>query len=258
MALFSNFAVNRYETRLEMGRAAAHETALAVKSLLKEKDTVRMIFAAAPSQNEFLDAFVAEDIDFSRIVAFHMDEYVGLSADAPQGFGNFLRRSLFDRAPFGAVHFINGGADDIAAECARYSALIREGVDIVCLGIGENGHIAFNDPHEADFDDPLLVKRVSLDEKCRMQQVHDGCFARIEDVPTHALTLTIPALMNADYHFCIVPAATKAEAVYCTVYGEIGAHCPATALRLCPHAALYVDRDSGARLTGFRRGGSAR
>ena len=156
------------------------------------------------------------------------------------------------------MHFINGGADDIAAECARYSALIREGVDIVCLGIGENGHIAFNDPHEADFDDPLLVKRVSLDEKCRMQQVHDGCFARIEDVPTHALTLTIPALMNADYHFCIVPAATKAEAVYRTVCGDIGAHCPATALRLCPHASLYVDRDSGARLTGFKRGGSAR
>ncbi len=258
MALFSNFTVNRYETRLEMGRAAAHDAAQAVKSLLETRDTVRMIFAAAPSQNEFLDALVAEDIDFSRIVAFHMDEYVGLSADAPQGFGNFLRRGLFDRAPFKAVHFIGGGADDIAAECARYSALIEEGVDIVCLGIGENGHIAFNDPHEADFDDPMLVKRVSLDEKCRMQQVHDGCFAKIEDVPTHALTLTIPALMNADYHFCIVPAATKAEAVYRTVYGEIGAHCPATALRLCPHASLYVDGDSGARLTGFKRGGNAR
>ena len=258
MALLSNFIVNRYETRLEMGRAAARDAARAVNALLKEKDTVRMIFAAAPSQNEFLDALVAEDIDFSRIEAFHMDEYVGLSADAPQGFGNFLRRRLFDRAPFGAVHFINGGASDIEAECARYSALIADGVDVVCLGIGENGHIAFNDPHEADFDDPALVKRVSLDEKCRMQQVHDGCFAAIDDVPTHALTLTVPALMNAEYHFCIVPAATKAEAVYRTVCGDIGAHCPATALRLCPNAALYVDMDSGAQLRGFKHGGSAR
>ena len=253
MALFSNLTVNRYETRPEMGRAAAHDVAQTIKTLLQTQDTVRMIFAAAPSQNEFLDAFVNEDVDFSRIEAFHMDEYVGLPADAPQGFGNFLRRGLFDRAPFKAVHFIGGGAADINAECARYAALIREGVDIVCLGIGENGHIAFNDPHEADFDDPALVKRVSLDEKCRMQQVHDGCFAKIDDVPTHALTLTIPALMNADYHFCIVPAATKAEAVYRTVYGEIGAHCPATALRLCPHAVMYTDRDSGARLTGFGR-----
>ena len=131
-------------------------------------------------------------------------------------------------------------------------------MDVVCLGIGENGHIAFNDPHEADFDDPALVKRVSLDEKCRMQQVHDGCFAAIDDVPTHALTLTVPALMNAEYHFCIVPAATKAEAVYRTVCGDIGAHCPATALRLCPNAALYVDMDSGAQLRGFKHGGSAR
>ena len=117
MALFSNFTVNRYETRLEMGRTAAHETALAVKSLLKEKDTVRMIFAAAPSQNEFLDALVAEDIDFSRIVAFHMDEYVGLSADAPQGFGNFLRNAIFSKAPFKSVQYINGQTDDPEAEC---------------------------------------------------------------------------------------------------------------------------------------------
>ena len=248
MALFSNFTVNRYETRLEMGRTAAHETALAVKSLLKEKDTVRMIFAAAPSQNEFLDALVAEDIDFSRIVAFHMDEYVGLSADAPQGFGNFLRRGLFDRAPFGAVHFINGGADDIAAECARYSALIREGVDIVCLGIGENGHIAFNDPHEADFDDPLLVKRVSLDEKCRMQQVHDGCFASFDLVPEKAITLTVPTLLRTSKLICAVPGSTKAKAAYDMLNGPIGVECPASSLRLHPDATLYLDADAAALL----------
>lgn len=257
MALFSNLTVNRFDSRLDMGRAAAQDVAAAICELLKKQPSVRMIFAAAPSQNEFLDALVDHDeIDFSRIEAFHMDEYVGLSADAPQGFGNFLRRSLFDRAPFGAVHYIDSTAQDIDAECARYAALIKEGVDIVCLGIGENGHIAFNDPHEADFGDPCLVKKVSLDEKCRMQQVHDGCFEALSAVPTHALTLTIPALMNAAHHFCIVPAPSKAEAVYRTVYGEIGAHCPATALRLCPHAVLYVDQDSGARLHGFHRGGA--
>lgn len=256
MALFSNLTVNRFETRLEMGRAAAADVAAEICALLERQQTVRMIFAAAPSQNEFLDALVAHgEIDFSRIVAFHMDEYVGLPADAPQGFGNFLRRGLFDRVPFGAVHYIDSTAQDMDAECMRYAALIEPGVDIVCLGIGENGHIAFNDPHEADFDDPCLVKQVSLDEKCRMQQVHDGCFETLSAVPTHALTLTVPALMNAAHHFCIVPAASKAEAVYRTVYGEIGAHCPATALRLCPHAVLYVDQDSGAHLRGFHRGG---
>jgi len=118
------------------------------------------------------------------------------------------------------------------------------------MGIGENGHIAFNDPHEADFDDPEDVKTVSLDETCRMQQVHDGCFAQIGEVPTHALTLTVPRLMRADYHFCIVPAPSKAKAVAQTVLGAVGAHCPATSLRLCGHAMLYLDADSSALLEG--------
>ncbi|MBQ8953597.1 MAG: glucosamine-6-phosphate deaminase [Clostridia bacterium] len=232
-----------------MGAQAAAEVRAAILSLLKEKETIRMIFAAAPSQNEFLAALAADPaIDFGRIEALHMDEYVGLPSDAPQGFGNFLRDRLFGLVPFKAVHYIDGGAADIDAECARYGALLKGGVDIVCMGIGENGHIAFNDPHVADFDDPLPIKKVGLDEVCRMQQVHDGCFASLDQVPTHALTLTIPTLMNAKYHFCMVPAATKAEAVRRTVYGPIGAACPATALRLCGHAVLYVDQDSGAKL----------
>jgi len=243
------FTVKRYDTRAEMGAAAAAEVRAAILSLLQEKQTIRMIFAAAPSQNEFLAALAHDPaIDFTRIEALHMDEYVGLPADAPQGFGNFLRERLFGLAPFRAVHYINGGAADVEAECARYGALLKGGVDIVCMGIGENGHIAFNDPHAADFHDPLPVKRVGLDAVCRMQQVHDGCFQSLDQVPTHALTLTVPTLMNARYHFCMVPAAAKAEAVRSTVYGPIGAACPATALRLCERAVLYVDRDSGARL----------
>ena len=249
MSELYDFTVKRFDTRAEMGAQAAVEVREAILALLAEKDTIRMIFAAAPSQNEFLAALAADPaIDFTRIEALHMDEYVGLRADAPQGFGNFLRDRLFSLVPFKAVHYINGGAADIDAECARYGALLAGGVDIVCMGIGENGHIAFNDPHVADFNDPLPVKKVGLDQVCRMQQVHDGCFKSLEEVPTHALTLTIPTLMNARYHFCMVPAATKAEAVHRTVYGPIGPACPATALRLCGKAVLYTDRDSGARL----------
>lgn len=209
-----------------------------------------MIFAAAPSQNEFLEALCQDArVDFSRVVAFHMDEYVGLPADAPQGFGNFLRQRLFGRVPFKRVHYLNGGAADPEAECARYAALLREKpIDIVCMGIGENGHIAFNDPHAADLNDPRDVKVVELDGVCRMQQVHDGCFARLEDVPTRALTLTASRLRRAGHHFCIVPAATKRAAVRRALYGPVENACPATALRLCSDARLFLDQDSAGDL----------
>lgn len=250
MEIISSFKVERFDTRRDMGLSAAADVRNCIVELLKTQDTVRMIFAAAPSQNEFLEALRNDPaIDFSRIIAFHMDEYVGLDGNAPQGFGNFLRDRLFGLAPFKEVYYLNGNADDIDAECARYTALLQEKpVDIVCMGIGENGHVAFNDPPVADFKDPAAVKVVKLDEVCRMQQVHDGCFASLDLVPTHALTLTVPTLAGARFHFCMVPAATKAEAVYKTVYGPIGEACPATSLRLCPHAILYVDRDSGAKL----------
>lgn len=245
-----HFAVQIHPTRAEMGAAAAADIAAAIRLVLFRKERCRMIFAAAPSQNEVLAALAADpDIDFSRIDAFHMDEYVGLPADAPQGFGNFLRRALFAQAPFGSVSYIDCTAPDPQAECARYAALLQQQpIDIVVMGIGENGHIAFNDPHEADFADPQQVKVVSLDETCRMQQVHDGCFASLSLVPTHAITLTVPTLMHADYHFCIVPAPTKAQAVAATVLGPVGSQCPATGLRLCEHAVLYLDADSAALL----------
>lgn len=244
------FMVKRCATREQMGKTAAREAADAIRSLLEKKSVINMIFAAAPSQNEFLAALATEPgIDFSRIVAFHMDEYVGLDDTAPQRFGNYLREHIFDLVPFREIHYINGNAEDIDAECERYSALLRtHPIDIVCMGIGENGHIAFNDPHVADLNDRALVKKVSLDDVCRMQQVHDGCFASFDEVPKYALTLTVPMLMDARYHFCMVPASAKAQAVRETVYGAVGNHCPATALRLCGHAVLYVDADSGALL----------
>ena len=239
-----------YDNREEMGRAAAEAVVRAVRKRLETQDTVRMIFAAAPSQNEFLKSFVQDSrVDFSRIEAFHMDEYVGLAADAVQGFGNFLRDRLFGLAPFRAVHYIDGNAADVHAECRRYAALLAAApIDIVCMGIGENGHIAFNDPHAADFLDPEAVKPVELDEVCRMQQVHDGCFASLDDVPKTAITLTVPRLMDAAQHFCIVPAASKRAAVREALCGAVDSGCPASALRLCPDAQLFLDADSASLL----------
>lgn len=242
--------VNIYENRNEMGKAAAKDIAAAIKEVLKETPVCNMIFAAAPSQNEVLAAVASDpSIDFSRVNAFHMDEYIGLAEDAPQGFGNFLRKAIFERAPFRNVYYINGNAADTEAECARYTTLLLENpTDIVVLGIGENGHVAFNDPPVADFEDPKRIKRVPLDPICRQQQVNDGCFCSINQVPTHALTLTVPTLMAGKKLFCVVPAKTKADAVAATVYGDIGHHCPASAMRNHPAVTLYLELDSAAKL----------
>jgi glucosamine-6-phosphate deaminase len=209
-----------------------------------------MVFASAPSQDEFLATLSCRtDIAWDRVVAFHMDEYIGLPADAPQSFGRFLRERLFDKAQPGEVHFIDGQASDPEAECHRYTGLLQaHPVDIVCAGIGENGHLAFNDPHVADFSDPLLVKVVELDKVSRTQQVHDGCFPDLESVPTHALTMTMPALTAARSVFAMVPGPTKAQAIRDTLEGLIGPHCPATILREHPDAVLFIDQDSASLL----------
>ncbi len=242
-------AVFPFETREELGRRAAADVAARIRTLLAEKPVIRMIFAAAPSQDEFLAALTADPtVDFSRIDAFHMDEYIGLAADAPQGFGNFLRDRLFSKVPFRSVNYLNGQAPDPEAECRRYGELLAEGVDIVCMGIGENGHIAFNDPAFADFQDEKPVKVVELDPVCRMQQVHDGCFSSLDQVPTHALTLTIPTLTQKGTIFCMVPARTKAQAVKACLEGPVAESCPASILRKRPGARLYLDADSASLL----------
>ena len=245
--------VEVYSSRPDMGKNAAVYAAGIIKDLLSKKDEINMIFAAAPSQNEFLASLIEDkDIDWSRINAFHMDEYIGLSKDAPQGFGNFLKDKIFGKVPFKEVNYINSEAD-AKEECARYGALLSSRkIDMVCMGIGENGHIAFNDPHVAKFDDKEIIKVVDLDEMCRQQQVNDGCFKTIDDVPKNALTLTIPTMMSADYIVCIVPASTKAEAVFNTVRGKITEQVPATALRMHDNAVMYTDSDSAARIL-FRK-----
>jgi glucosamine-6-phosphate deaminase len=235
-----------FEDRESLGAGAAALAAVEIRRLLEAQPVVRMIFAAAPSQNEFLDALIREPgIDWRRVQAFHMDEYVGLAEDAPQRFGNFLDTRLFRKLPFGAVHYIDGNAADPEAECRRYASLLREQpVDITCMGIGENCHIAFNDPHVADFQDPVLVKLVELDETSRHQQVHDGCFATLDQVPKLAITLTIPALVAAPEIFCMVPAAHKAEAIRHTLTDVISEEYPSTILRKHGHAGLFIDQDS--------------
>lgn len=244
------FKTDKLETRVfanraDMGRAAANDAADWIRELLGRQKRVRIVFAAAPSQNEFLAGLVAaEGIDWSRIDAFHMDEYIGLPPEAPQRFSRFLRDRLFDVVNPGSVHLVEGnnGAEE---ECARYGGLLAEApIDIVCMGIGENGHIAFNDPPVADFADPHIVKPVELDEECRTQQVNDGCFATFDDVPTHALTLTVPTLMSGRKLFCMVPGPTKRKAVRQTLQGPIGTACPASILRTHPDCVLYVDTDS--------------
>lgn len=247
----SHLTVRRFDTRTQMGEAAAQAVANQMRDLLAQQDTLNMIFAAAPSQQEFLAELCQQpDLDWGRVNAFHMDEYVGLPDEAPQRFGNFLKTRLFDRVPFRRVHYLDGNAVDSAEECVRYGQLLRQyPVDIVCMGIGENCHIAFNDPHVADFNDPVPVKVVDLDAACRRQQVNDGCFAVVEDVPTHALTLTVPALMQAPHVFCMVPGSNKAPAVYHTLNAPVSETYPSTILRQHNNAILFVDSDSAGQLT---------
>ena len=242
--------VNIYETREEMGNAAARDIKARILSLLQTRETINMIFAAAPSQNEVLYALATDkEIPWNRINAFHMDEYIGLSADAPQGFGNFLKEHIFGLADFKSVSYIDITASDTEKECKRYAELLAKyPTDIVVMGIGENGHIAFNDPPVADFNDPKAVKSVELDEICRNQQVNDGCFAKIDDVPKTAITLTVPTLFAGDHLFCIVPAKTKAKAVKATLCDDINEKCPATVLRRHKSAILYLDGDSSSLL----------
>jgi glucosamine-6-phosphate deaminase len=243
--------VRIYETRIQMGAEAAKDVAGEIKELLLSNQRfVNIIFAAAPSQKEFLFSLSQqEDINWSRINAFHMDEYVGLDDNATQSFAHFLKENIFDKVSFHEVHYINGNAEDLHAECFRYTALLNQyPADIVCMGIGENTHIAFNDPHNADFNDPLMVKAVTLDELSRQQQVHDGCFTQLHDVPTHAITLTVPALLRANSIYCIVPGEKKAMAVFHTLNSEVNENYPSTSLKKHSNATLYLDVDSASEL----------
>src|SRR5207244_199518 len=203
--------------------------------------------ATGNSQLDFLAALSTEDVDWSRVTCFHMDEYVGMAADHPASFRRYLRERVDERMHPRVFHYIDGDAPDPEAECARYAALLSEHpVDLVCLGIGENGHLAFNDPPVADFDDPLDVKVVALDDTCRRQQVGEGHFGSVDVVPSNAITVTIPALLRSRVVLAIVPEARKRDPVRRALTGPVDTSCPASILRTKPHATLYLDEDSAA------------
>lgn len=231
------------DSREELGAIAAFEAAEHLKQILSQQAEANSIFAAAPSQNEFLSGLASQEgIPWERVRAFHMDEYIGLSSDAPQRFGQFLFDHIFSLVPFYEVNYINS-MDETAIE--QYAEKLKTcPVDVCYMGIGENGHIAFNDPGVADMFDPEWIKTVGLDNVCREQQVHDSCFASIDQVPVKAVTLTVPTLLRAKRIFCMVPAETKAEAVRKMLTEPIGMSCPASVLRLHENATLYLEPNS--------------
>lgn len=242
--------VEVYDNRDLLGQYAAKGAIEALKKALEEKEEVNVIFAAAPSQSEFLATLTGnKDIDWERVNALHLDEYIGLEKEADQLFVRFLTDNVFSKANFKNVFTMDFSEGNVKEEISRYSDLIEKyPIDIAFIGIGENGHIAFNDPPVADFEDEKLVKEVQLDNKCRQQQVNDKCFEKIDDVPLTAATVTIPAIMRAKNIFCMVPAITKAEAVDQTINGEITTACPASILRRHPNTTLYLDRDSASKI----------
>ena len=238
--------------RPSMGQAAAEHVTQLLQAILAGQGSARVIFACAPSQDQFLDALIrlsASRVDWARVTAFHMDEYVGLDASHPASFRSYLSKHLLSRVSVAGFHPIAGEASDPGQECARVSSLIEAApIDLICLGIGENGHLAFNDPPVADFADGVSAKVVELDQACREQQVHDGCFARLEEVPRHAITLTLPVFLRAKHLSVVVPGERKAAAVRGSVQGPVTTDCPGSLLQVRENVTLFVDRAAAALL----------
>ncbi len=244
---YGNVQLSICQTNEEMGRIAAKKAGEVMRDLLSHKKTINCIFAAAPSQLSFLHYLIQEDVDWSRVNGFHMDEYLGFGVGHPDSFNEFLSKNIFSKVPFASVNLING-ANSPEKECDRYAELLENNpADITFMGIGENGHLAFNDP-PTDFSDPCKIKVVKLDQTCRLQQVHDGCFPNIEAVPTHALTLTVPVLTKPEYLFCMVPGKTKAHALAQTLTGPVEENCPASRLRESGKCYMFTDLDGASEL----------
>jgi glucosamine-6-phosphate deaminase len=233
-----------------LARAAAADAASELRAAISDRGEANVMLATGNSQLAFLAELVEiGDIPWNRVRAFHMDEYVGLPPTHPASFQRYMRERVAAKLPVKEFHYLNGDTGDARAEAHRYEELLRVHLlDLTCCGVGENGHLAFNDPPVADFDDPRMVKVVPLDPASRQQQVGEGHFATIDDVPTHAITVTIPALVSARRVLAIVPEQRKAAAVNAALYGPIGTACPASFLREQPHATLYLDADSAAGL----------
>lgn len=243
-----------HNNRAEMGAASARRFQTWVEEVLQSQATCRVIFGCAPSQDDFFLSLLGEAGAtpglWERVEVFHMDDYVGLPGAHPQSFRTYLRRHFLDHVRVARFHPIRGEESSPSAEAARYAALLAGApIDIIAMGIGENGHIAFNDPHVADFSDPSLVKVVEIDAACQQQQVNDGCFPSIEFVPRLALTITLPVFARAGRLCCTVPGKQKARAVGAAMRDPIGPACPATLLRTHPCASVFLDKESAMMLT---------
>ena len=243
-----------YPTNAELGQAAADEAAGVIRRAVIERGEANVILATGNSQLTFLAALrETPGVPWDAVNVFHMDEYINLPPGHPASFPAFLRRHILDAVQPKAFYPVPSATTDVDAACRAYEALLRgHPADLCAMGFGENGHLAFNDPPYADFDDPVWVKPVKLDERSRRQQVGEGHFRSLDEMPTHAITLTIPALLAARRVLCIVPEARKAEAVERCLLGPITEACPGSILRQTPHAHLFLDADSAARLTTSR------
>ena len=242
--------VHVFEDKRDMGAAAAKQAGGIVRQAIAERGRARVIVGTGNSQDEVIAAFICEEgVDWKAVEAFHMDEYIGLSEDHSASFRRWLRVRLIDEVHIGQAHYVFGDADDPDAECQRYGDLLAEApIDLCFIGFGENGHIAFNDPHVADFNDPLMVKCVEMDEPCRMQQVGEGHFESLETAPKKALTLTCSALMSARNIVGCVPDERKAEAVKNAIEGPLSTDCPASVVFTHPGATIYLDTHSASLL----------
>jgi glucosamine-6-phosphate deaminase len=241
--------VRIYAAREEAGAAGAAIAAGVIRDEIAKASKAAVVFASAVSQEPFLGALRAQEIEWPRVTAFHMDEYAGMSARHPASFRRFLQDRLFDHVPVAAFHGLDAEAADREAACSRYAALLRDAQPcLAIMGIGENGHLAFIDPPVCRFDEPRDVRVVDLDDVCRMQQVHDGQFATIDDVPRQALSLTVPFFLRVPRALVFVNGERKAAAVRDAVNGPITEACPASALRRHPAATLFLDEAAASLL----------
>jgi glucosamine-6-phosphate deaminase len=241
-----------HDTRAAMGASAARHFVGRLEAVLQTKPIARIILGCAPSQNEFFAGLVKEaqanPALWKRVEVFHMDDYVGLAETHPESFRTYLKENLLNHVEVAKFNLIGGDAPSPYEEARRYAALLAAApIDIIGMGIGENGHIAFNDPPVADFNDPVLVKVVEMDAGCRQQQVNDGCSPDLPSVPKLALTITLPVFSRATSLCCVVPGPRKAPAVRNSLLGPIGTDCPGTLLRTHGDARLFLDRDSSAQ-----------
>lgn len=242
--------VHIYESRTDLGAAAAERASHLIAAAIKRKGQARVIVATGNSQLPLVEALVQHKLDWRNVEIFHMDEYAGMKADHPASFRLWIRTRVEEKVHPGTANYIVGDASDLNAEIERYSKLLNAApIDLAFVGFGENGHIAFNDPHVADFNDPATIKRVTLDDASRRQQAGEGHFKDFDSVPRVALTVTCTGLFRAESWVCCVPERRKAEAVRNALESPIAESCPASLVRRHPNADVYLDSESASLLS---------